>query len=66
MLSKLQFGLLDPVIFVMGYNGPSACCHVECGGLRILAPDNLGDVSASILKDNFDIVYQVTVHRVVK
>ncbi|KAF8592465.1 clathrin adaptor, mu subunit [Ramaria rubella] len=81
MLSKSQSGLLDPVIFVMGYNGPSACCHVECGGLRILAPvssemnslfvfaflqrfveilqDYLGDVSASILKDNFDVVYQL-------
>lgn len=37
-VAKLQTGQVDPIIYVMSHNGPSACCHVECGGLRILAP----------------------------
>ncbi|KAF8520060.1 clathrin adaptor, mu subunit [Gautieria morchelliformis] len=79
--AKSQSGQVDPVLYVMGHNGPSACCHIECGGLRFLAPvssemdplfvfaflqrfveilqDYLGEVSASSLKDNFDVVYQL-------
>ncbi|EPQ59498.1 clathrin adaptor, mu subunit [Gloeophyllum trabeum ATCC 11539] len=74
---------VDPVLYVSGINDdkPSACCHVGCGGLRILAPisgdvdplfafaylrtfidilrEYLGHVSASTLRDNFDVVYQL-------
>lgn len=31
-------GRVDPVIYVPAHQGPSACCHVECGGLRLLCP----------------------------
>ncbi|KAF7330788.1 MHD domain-containing protein [Mycena venus] len=39
-------GDIDPVIYVPPYNvadSPSACCHVECGDMRILCPVS-GDV----------------------
>ncbi|KAJ7667599.1 Mu homology domain-containing protein [Mycena polygramma] len=39
-------GDIDPVIYVPPYNAadsPSACCHVECGDMRILCPVS-GDV----------------------
>ncbi|KAJ7162632.1 Mu homology domain-containing protein [Mycena crocata] len=39
-------GDIDPVIYVPPYNvidSPSACCHVECGDIRILCPVS-GDV----------------------
>ncbi|KAJ7477154.1 Mu homology domain-containing protein [Mycena galericulata] len=79
-----RLGDIDPVIYVPPYNvadSPSACCHVECGDMRILCPvsgdvdplfafaflqtfidilrEYFGTVSASTLKDNFDVVYQL-------
>lgn len=45
-LSDSVNGQLDPVIYVSTLEGPSACCHVECGdGLRLLCPVS-GDVDA--------------------
>ncbi|KAJ7672862.1 Mu homology domain-containing protein [Mycena rosella] len=41
-----RLGDIDPVIYVPPYNAvdaPSACCHVECGDMRILCPVS-GDV----------------------
>ncbi|KAF8528911.1 clathrin adaptor, mu subunit [Hysterangium stoloniferum] len=80
-LAKSYPTQIDPILYVMSHNGPSACCHISCGGLRILAPlstdmdplfvfsflqrfvdvlqDYFGEVSALVLKDNFDVVYQV-------
>lgn len=37
-LSESSDGQIDPVLYVSGHNGPSACCHMECGGLRLLCP----------------------------
>ncbi|KIJ56590.1 hypothetical protein M422DRAFT_148680 [Sphaerobolus stellatus SS14] len=37
-LSKAKGSNVDPIINVMSPSGPSACCHISCGGLKILAP----------------------------
>ncbi|KLO16382.1 clathrin adaptor, mu subunit [Schizopora paradoxa] len=42
-LSETQYANLDPVLSVAAHHGPSACCHMECGGLRFLCPVS-GDV----------------------
>ncbi|PAV21129.1 clathrin adaptor mu subunit [Pyrrhoderma noxium] len=45
-LSDSVNGQPDPVLYVSTLEGPSACCHVECGdGLRLLCPVS-GDVDA--------------------
>ncbi|TFK74438.1 clathrin adaptor, mu subunit [Pluteus cervinus] len=39
-------GDVDPVLYVQAYNisdGPSACCHIACGDMRLLCPIS-GDV----------------------
>ncbi|KAJ7429037.1 Mu homology domain-containing protein, partial [Mycena latifolia] len=46
LLHSNRSGDIDPVIYVPPYNvadSPSACCHVECGDMRILCPVS-GDV----------------------
>jgi len=37
-LSKSPQGDVSPVIYVIGPNGPSACCHVASGDLRFVCP----------------------------
>ncbi|KZW03889.1 clathrin adaptor, mu subunit [Exidia glandulosa HHB12029] len=37
-LAKSPAGAVDPVLYVSGPSGPSACCHVACNGLRFLCP----------------------------
>ncbi|THH12323.1 hypothetical protein EW145_g84 [Phellinidium pouzarii] len=45
-LAKSTNGQIDPVLYVSAHHGPSACCHIECGGgLRLLCPVS-GDVDA--------------------
>ncbi|GLB33446.1 putative adaptor complexes medium subunit family protein [Lyophyllum shimeji] len=74
---------VDPVLYVTPHNTSSAtaCCHVQCGDIRILCPvsgdvdplfafafihtfidilnEYFGNVSATTLKENFDVVYQL-------
>ncbi|KAI5124765.1 hypothetical protein M0805_005399 [Coniferiporia weirii] len=43
-LADSATGQIDPVLYVSAHQGPSACCHMECGGgLRLLCPVS-GDV----------------------
>ncbi|TDL29796.1 clathrin adaptor, mu subunit [Rickenella mellea] len=42
-LAKSPNGQLDPVIYISGHQGPSACCHTECGDLKLLCPVS-GDI----------------------
>ncbi|EJD53907.1 clathrin adaptor, mu subunit [Auricularia subglabra TFB-10046 SS5] len=80
-LAKSPTAGVEPVLYVSGPNGPSACCHVACNGLRFLCPasgevdplfvfsfiqtfvdilkDYFGELSAAVIRDNFDIVYQL-------
>ena len=37
-LAETPYADLDPVLNVAAHHGPSACCHMECGGLKILCP----------------------------
>ncbi|KAJ7047782.1 Mu homology domain-containing protein [Mycena alexandri] len=57
-------GDIDPVIYVPPYNvadSPSACCHVECGDMRILCPMS-GDVDPlfgfAFLQTFIDILHE--------
>ncbi|EEB94891.1 hypothetical protein MPER_06224, partial [Moniliophthora perniciosa FA553] len=50
----------DPVIYVPDVGGgPSACVHVASGdSFNDLLIDYFGSVSAEIIRENFDVVYQ--------
>lgn len=38
-LTESETGQIDPVLYILTDQGPSVCCHMECGGgLRLLCP----------------------------
>jgi AP-3 complex subunit mu len=54
-LQKSTSAELDPILNVSGAHGPSACCHIGCGNLRILAP--VSTESMSFMNQRYDTEY---------